>query len=126
MTEKNKNEDTKTTAALATFRDSRLYSAINNVGSQIAVIKKTMHDGTLLLARDIHDKLSEWVDSLKGKDKDPDNYMPHEHAMLLGKIRKSRPVMFKNIIDAGIQIRNLSSEDRTPERVLEIMRPIVL
>lgn len=120
------DKDTKKSSAFSKlFRDNYLYSAVSTFGKQVTEIKNTIYFGTISVATEVHDKLNEWIDSLKGKDPDPDNYFPYEHVVILDKIRKKNRPMFDKCINAGIQMRSLKPEERTPEKIREIMAPII-
>jgi len=122
----NKDTDTKTSSIYSKFfRDNYLYSAVSTFGKQVTEIKKTIYFGTISIATDVHDKLNEWIEALKGKDPDPDNYFPYEHVVILDKIRKKNRPMFDKVIAAGVQMRSMKPEDRTPEKIQEIMAPII-
>lgn len=120
-----KDKDMKTSSYNSFFRDNYLYSAVASFGKQVTEIKNTMYFGTLSVATEVHDKLNEWIDALKGKDPDPDNYFPYEHVVILDKIRKKNRPMFDKFIAAGVEMRSMKPEDRTPEKIRELMAPMI-
>lgn len=73
---------------------------------------------SMAVADEFGDKLTQWSDSLKGKDKDPDNYMPWEHFEVIYKLRTVAPKLADILKELGNKLRE-EKDDGARRKMLD-------
>ena len=82
------------------------------VDNQFASMTR-FYTGTKLFIDELGQKLDIWIDSIKGKDGDPENDMPAANVSMLMKVRKSNPETFNALVKLGKQLQDAPEEKRS-------------
>lgn len=83
-----------------------LKNALNGVNE----FKNNIHRGTVSLTHEIRVRLVTWVDNLKGKSNNPDQYFPRENFQLLYYIDKKNPKLLLEIAKIGASLRDAETD----------------
>jgi len=88
-----------------------------NIMSQINGYKNAAYSNTMAAVNEISMKLQSWSDASKGKDKNPDNYLPVKHFKLIYQLDKASPQLVMTLADLGRQLRSASPTER--DKIIE-------
>lgn len=94
------------TQPVATPAYNMYFAALNGVSD----FKNNLYSGTMSFANELNAKLTKWVENLKGKSDNPDEYFPRDNYMIIHKLDlKSKSTVLK-LAKLGAKLRDTDKD----------------